>query len=107
MWESRVRILGADEAWQDVVNASFFYLYSSIHFSTPQSVAPFGLGQRDNYKGHVFWDTESFMAMLPLLTDLHSAPRWCGWTGRMALRTALRPIRRPGQGAPHPNLSRA
>jgi len=52
-----------------VVDASFFYLVSSIHPSSPQSVAPFGLSQRDNYKGHVFWDTESFMAMLPLLTD--------------------------------------
>jgi len=69
LWESRVRILGADEAWQDMVDASFFYLYSSIHPSSPQSVTPFGLSQRDNYKGHVFWDTESFMAMLPLLTD--------------------------------------
>ncbi|MCU0522445.1 MAG: hypothetical protein MUF84_17350 [Anaerolineae bacterium] len=69
LWESRVRILGADEAWQDLVDASFFYLYCSIHPSSPQSMAPFGLSRRDNYKGHVFWDTESFMAMLPLLTD--------------------------------------
>ena len=69
LWESRVRILGASEAWQDLVDASFFYLYSTIHPSSPQSMAPFGLSQRDHYKGHVFWDTESFMFMLPLLTD--------------------------------------
>jgi hypothetical protein len=36
-------------------------------------MAPFGLSQRDQYKGHVFWDTESFMFMLPLFTDPASA----------------------------------
>ena len=73
LWESRVRLVGASEAWQDVVDASFFYLYSTIHPSSPQSMAPFGLSRRDEYKGHVFWDTESFMFMLPLLTDPASA----------------------------------
>jgi hypothetical protein len=51
------------------LDASFFYLYSMVHPASPQSMAPFGLSQRDPYKGHAFWDTESFMAMLPLLTD--------------------------------------
>lgn len=69
LWESRVRLVGAPEEWQDVVDASFFYLYNTIHPSTPQSIAPFGLSRRDEYKGHVFWDTESFMFFLPLLTD--------------------------------------
>jgi len=73
LWESRVRILGASEEWQDVVDASFFYLYSTVHPSSPQSMAPFGLSRRDEYKGHVFWDTESFMFMLPLFTDPSSA----------------------------------
>jgi hypothetical protein len=36
-------------------------------------MAPFGLSRRDEYKGHVFWDTESFMFMLPLFTDPSSA----------------------------------
>jgi protein-glucosylgalactosylhydroxylysine glucosidase len=73
LWEHRVRILGASEEWQDVVDASFFYLYSSVHLSSPESMAPFGLSRRDNYMGHVFWDTESLMFMLPLLTDPGSA----------------------------------
>ena len=73
LWESRVRLLGASEEWQDVVDASFFYLYCTIHPSSPQSMAPFGLSRRDEYKGHVFWDTESFMFMLPLFTDPSSA----------------------------------
>ncbi|MFN2132337.1 MAG: hypothetical protein ACK2VD_17555 [Anaerolineae bacterium] len=69
LWESRVRIVGASEQWQDAVDASFFYLYSTVSPSSPQSIAPYGLSRRDEYKGHVFWDTESFMFMLPLLTD--------------------------------------
>jgi protein-glucosylgalactosylhydroxylysine glucosidase len=73
LWESRVRIIGASEEWQDVVDASFFYLYSTVHPSSPQSMAPFGLSRRDEYKGHVFWDTESYMFMLPLFTDPASA----------------------------------
>lgn len=72
-WESRIRLIGATVDWQEVVDASFFYLTSSMHPSSPQSVAPFGLSQRDAYKGHVFWDVESFMFMLPLLTDPASA----------------------------------
>jgi len=73
LWESRIRILGASEAWQDVLDASFFYMYCTIHPSSPQSIAPFGLSQREMYKGHVFWDTESFMFMLPLFTDPNAA----------------------------------
>ncbi len=130
LWESRVRILGADEAWQDVVDASFFYLYSSIHPSSPQSVAPFGLSQRDNYKGHVFWDTESFMAMLPLLTDpaaakaildyrfrrleaarhnamingYHGIQFPCGRAARPAMRSPASGGRRRGAGEQHVNM---
>jgi trehalose/maltose hydrolase-like predicted phosphorylase len=73
LWESRIRIIGASEEWQDVVAASFFYLYCTVHPSSPQSIAPYGLSQRDHYYGHVFWDTESFMFMLPLFTDPASA----------------------------------
>jgi len=73
LWESRVRIVGASEEWQEVVDASFFYLYSTVSPSSPESMAPFGLSRRDEYKGHVFWDTESFMFTLPLFTDPSSA----------------------------------
>jgi trehalose/maltose hydrolase-like predicted phosphorylase len=69
IWESRIKIEGACEEWQDIVDASFFYLYTSLHASAPQSVAPYGLSRRDEYKGHVFWDAESFMFMLPLMTN--------------------------------------
>ncbi len=69
LWESRVELDCDNPLWQDVIDSSFFYLYCSLHSSSPQSVAPFGLSQRDLYKGHVFWDTESFMFNLPLLTQ--------------------------------------
>jgi len=68
-----VRIIGASEEWQDVVDASFFYLYCTVSPSSPQSMAPFGLSRRDEYKGHAFWDTESFMLNLPMFTDPPSA----------------------------------
>ncbi len=69
IWESRVVIEPADEPFQNIIDASFFYLYSSMHTSTPHSMGPFGLSFRDKYKGHVFWDTESFMFILPLFTN--------------------------------------
>lgn len=68
LWESRITIDGAAEEWQDVIDASYFYLMSSASEFAPVSVAPFGLSQPDSYEGHCFWDTESFMFMAPLFT---------------------------------------
>ena len=68
IWRGRVTIKGADAQWQDWLDSAFFYLNSTLHTSTPFSIAPCGLGHRFLYKGHVFWDTESFMFLPPLLT---------------------------------------
>ena len=73
IWKGCPVIKGADPRWQDVIEASYFYLYSTMHSSAPYGIAPYGLGQRHAYKGHVFWDCESFMFMVPLLTDPHIA----------------------------------
>ena len=69
LWESRITAEGAGEEWQDVIDASFFYLMSSASPFSPVSVAPFGLSNADSYEGHFFWDTESFMFMTPLFCD--------------------------------------
>ena len=66
LWESRITVDGAGEEWQDAIDASFFYLMSSASEFSPISVAPYGLSQPDDYEGHFFWDTESFMFMAPL-----------------------------------------
>ena len=66
LWESRITVEGAAEEWQNVIDASFFYLMSSASAFSPTSVAPFALSHADAYEGHFFWDTESFMFMTPL-----------------------------------------
>ncbi len=67
LWESRIRIEGANPEWQNVIDASYFYLMSSVSEFAPFSAAPYGLSF-DGYEGHTFWDTESFMFMPPLFT---------------------------------------
>ena len=66
LWESRITIEGAGDEWQDAIDASFFYLMTSLSEFSPFSVAPYGLSQPDAYEGHCFWDAESFMFMTPL-----------------------------------------
>jgi len=73
LWRARPVLVGADDKWQDVVDAAFFYLHSSVHPSMPCSVAPFGLSDEFNYHGHVFWDAEGWMFPACLLTDPESA----------------------------------
>ncbi|MBQ3065091.1 MAG: glycoside hydrolase family 65 protein [Clostridia bacterium] len=65
LWKSRITIEGAQEEWQNVIDASFFYLMSSVSEFSPMSIPPFGLSS-PLYGGHCFWDTESFMFMPPL-----------------------------------------
>ncbi len=67
LWRGRVRLVGAGEAWQDVSDAAFFYLHSSAHQAAPCSIPPYGLSS-SGYGGHVFWDTETFMFPVILLT---------------------------------------
>lgn len=67
IWESRVEIDG-DSIMQETADASLFYMMSTVHPSAPVSIGPFGLSS-DGYYGHAFWDTESFMFMVPLLIE--------------------------------------
>lgn len=71
IWESRITIEG-DDIMQETADASFFYMMSSVHRSAPVSIGPFALSS-DGYYGHAFWDTESFMFMVPLLINPESA----------------------------------
>jgi trehalose/maltose hydrolase-like predicted phosphorylase len=66
LWESRITIEGASEEWQDAIDASYFYLMSSVSEFSPASVPPYGYSNVDAYGGHAFWDTESFMFLPPL-----------------------------------------
>ena len=66
LWECRITIDGASDEWQDVIDASYFYLMSSASEFSPISLFPYGLSDPDAYEGHCFWDTESFMFMTPL-----------------------------------------
>ncbi len=68
LWESRITIEGANPEWQNVIDASYFYLMSSASAFSPCSIAPYGLSQPEAYEGHCFWDTESFMFITPLFT---------------------------------------
>ncbi len=69
LWRGRPRLIGADERWQDMADAAFFYLHSSVHSSSPCGIAPFGLSQRTAYSGHSFgWDSEAYMFPAVLLT---------------------------------------
>ena len=67
IWKGRIRLIGAEDRWQDITDSAYFYLHTSIHASNPCSVAPFGLGHR-HYGGGVLWDTDTFMYPTVLLT---------------------------------------
>jgi trehalose/maltose hydrolase-like predicted phosphorylase len=69
LWKSRPVLVGAEDRWQQLADACFFYLHSSVHRSSPCSIAPFGLSRRIEYSGHVFWDTETFMYPGVLLSN--------------------------------------
>ena len=63
LWKGRIRLVGAGERWQQLVDAAFFYLNTSVHSSSPASTSIFGLATwRDYhyYYGHVMWDIETF-----------------------------------------------
>lgn len=83
LWQGRIRILGADAAWQEVADSAFFYLHSSVHAASPCSVAPFGLSRRSEYSGHVFWDCETFMVPPVLLTAPDAARAMLDYRSRL------------------------
>ncbi len=65
LWKSRVKVLDDPES-QKALDASFFYLHSSLNRSDLTGMAPFGLSQTRAYYGHSFWDTEIW-SLLPVV----------------------------------------
>lgn len=63
IWRARPVLRGADVRWQGIMDASFFYLHTSAHASSPFTTSMFGLAYWPNYhyyRGHVMWDLEGF-----------------------------------------------
>ena len=63
LWKGRIRLVGAEERWQAMADAAFFYLMTSTHASSPASTSIFGLATWHDYHyyyGHVMWDIETF-----------------------------------------------
>lgn len=89
LWRGRIVILGADSGMQDALDAAFFYQKSSVHPSSPCSVAPFGLGSREAYYGHVFWDAETFVYPIELLTQPEAARAMLDYRSRMLPAAAM------------------
>ncbi|HEY2916345.1 MAG TPA: hypothetical protein VGI98_03930 [Candidatus Limnocylindrales bacterium] len=71
-WRSRIVVAGADARWQAIVDASVFYLLTSVHASALASISLFGLAYWPNYHyyhGHVMWDIETFTVPPLVLLD--------------------------------------
>jgi hypothetical protein len=71
VWRGRIVLHGADQRWQALADAAFYYLHSVAHPSSGSSVHIFGLARWPNYHyyyGHVMWDLEAFV--VPPLTLL-------------------------------------
>ena len=71
IWKARPVLIGADERWQRIADASFFYLHASVHASSLCSTSLFGLAQWPNYHyyyGHPMWDLETFCVPVLSLT---------------------------------------
>ena len=72
IWKGRVRLVGADERWQAIADASFYYLHASAHRASLFSTSMFGLAAWRNYhyyRGHVMWDIEGFALPVFILTQ--------------------------------------
>ena len=59
IWADRIDVLG-DPALATAVNASEFYLWSSVRDGVDWSISPAGLSS-NGYNGHIFWDAETWM----------------------------------------------
>lgn len=63
LWKGRIQLHGAGRRWQQLADAAFFYLNTSVHASSPASTSMFGLATWHDYHyyyGHVMWDIETF-----------------------------------------------
>ncbi len=70
LWSGRIDVLGNPSLATDV-NASEFYLWSSVRDGIDWSVSPAGLSS-NGYNGHIFWDADTWMepALLAQHPDL-------------------------------------
>jgi trehalose/maltose hydrolase-like predicted phosphorylase len=88
LWQGRLLLHGADQRWQAIADASFFYLHTSAHPSSQFSTSMFGLAYWPNYhyyRGHVMWDIECFALPVFLLTHPQIAKSMLGYRlGRLA-----------------------
>jgi trehalose/maltose hydrolase-like predicted phosphorylase len=76
LWKSRVVLVGAERRWQEMADAAFYYLNSSVHSSAPASTSIFGLATWKNYHyyyGHVMWDIETFLVPVLSMVQPHAA----------------------------------
>jgi trehalose/maltose hydrolase-like predicted phosphorylase len=76
LWKGRIELVGADEHWQALADASFYYLHTSVHASSPSSTGLFGLAfwpDYHYYRGHVMWDLEYFTLPVLGLTEPRAA----------------------------------
>jgi trehalose/maltose hydrolase-like predicted phosphorylase len=73
IWSGRIDVLG-DPGLATDVNASEFYLWSSVRDGVDWSISPSGLSS-NGYNGHVFWDADTWMypALLAQHPDLAAA----------------------------------
>ena len=71
LWKGRIILHGAGREWQQLADAAFFYMNTSVHAGSPASTSMFGLATWHDYHyyfGHVMWDIETFA--VPALTML-------------------------------------
>jgi trehalose/maltose hydrolase-like predicted phosphorylase len=86
LWKGRIHLVGAEDRWQALADAAFFYLNSSVHPGSPASTSIFGLATWHDYHyyyGHVMWDIEAFAAPPLCLLQPHAA------TALLEYRTAM------------------
>jgi len=63
LWKGRILLHGAGRKWQQLSDAAFFYMNTSVHAGSPASTSMFGLATWQDYHyyyGHVMWDIETF-----------------------------------------------
>jgi len=104
LWAERIDVLG-DPALATAVNASEFYLWSSVRDGVDWSISPAGLSS-NGYNGHIFWDAETWMypALLAQHPDLaatmntYRSDRLAA-AGRHAAQTGYRGTRFPWESA--------
>jgi trehalose/maltose hydrolase-like predicted phosphorylase len=76
LWRARIVLDGAHGRWQHLADAAFFYVHSSVHKAALGGTGIFGLSLWPDYhyyRGHVMWDTDTFVLPALVLTDPEAA----------------------------------